>query len=123
MKVSVYYNLHKHCLSVRSNEGDSYGRVIQHRDIIILKDVKFIVNEAGRKRVLKEKKKNVHAFVRGTIWDTVAKLGTREVKVTYNPYKYNSFIELESKNPIYSAEYVIINGKHITAYIDTKGIL
>lgn len=116
-KVSVYYNLHKHCLSIRSNFGDSYGRVIAHRQQVWMKDVKFIVNEAGRQRVIKEKKKNVHAFVRGQVWDDIIGLGLKEVKVMYNPYLYNSFVEKETKEPIKTAHYVKITGKAIVAYV------
>ena len=116
-RVSVYYNLHKKCLSVRSMFGDSYGRVIQHRKAVILKDVKFVVSESGRQRVLREKRKNVHAFIRGELWDDTVGLGIKQVLVTYNPYKFDSFVEAESLQPILSAEYVKIDGKKIIAYV------
>ena len=117
MRVSVYYNLHKHCLSLRSMQGASYGRVIAHRNAVWLKDVKFVVNESGRQRVIKEKRKNVHAFVRGTITDDIIGLGLKEVIVTYNPYKYDSFVIKDTERLIKEAEFVKISDKIITAYV------
>ena len=45
------------------------GKVIGHYHDLYLKDAKYLVSEAGRKRVLKEKKKNVHAGVSGFVVD------------------------------------------------------
>ncbi len=115
MKVSVYYNLHKKCLSVRSNERETYGKVIRHCELIMLKNVKFIVSKSGRARVLKEKRKNVHAFVRGEITDYVPGNLT-SINVTYNPYKYSTFIERFTETPIYEADYVIIKNRDVTVY-------
>ena len=84
LPVKVYWNLHRNLYSIQQR-----GLVVGHTDRIALRDATFKVNQAGRNRVLKEKKKNVHAFVVGFIderpqlfWD---------VKIVYNPYKYNSF--------------------------------
>jgi hypothetical protein len=55
MRVQVYYNLHKRCLSVRHR-----GKVIKHAKSVILRDASFRVQPAGRERVLKQKRKNVH---------------------------------------------------------------
>jgi hypothetical protein len=62
MRVEVYYNLHKKCFSIRHK-----GIVISHANTVKLADVTFVVRKAGRERVLREKKKNVHAFVRGNL--------------------------------------------------------
>ena len=60
MRVEVYYNLHKNVFSVRHK-----GRVIQHTKMAVIKDAEYVVRPAGRAKVLREGKKNVHAFVRG----------------------------------------------------------
>ena len=90
--IEVYRNLHKNCWSVRQG-----GKVKVHTSYICLQDVKFIVQPAGREKVLKEKKKNVHAFVKGYLIS--AKTANRLNKdiqrmphaVTYNPYKHPHF--------------------------------
>lgn len=65
MKVFVYFNLHKKVFSVRAMEGENKGRVIAHTTTVELRDAVFKVSQAGRERVLKEKRKNVHAGVQG----------------------------------------------------------
>ena len=44
-KVMVYYNLHKHTFSVRSN-----NRVVVHADYVKLVDVEFRVRQGGREK-------------------------------------------------------------------------
>jgi len=118
MKVDVYFNLHKNKLSVRSRERASYGKVINHVDSILLKDCTFVVNPAGRKRVLKEQRKNVHAYVRGEITQNGCWEGSSRT-VTYNPYKYDSFVYIDTEKTVSKADYVVINGKEIMAYSPT----
>jgi hypothetical protein len=88
-RVEVYRNLHKNCYSVRALNGENKGRVIDHVQSIILKDATFVVQPAGRDRVLQEKRKNVHAFVRGTITDQPVSHG---LSVRYDPYLNDAFI-------------------------------
>jgi hypothetical protein len=99
-KHKVYYNLHKKCLSIMLR-----GKVLEHSTEFFLKDVEFRVSQAGRSRVLKEKRKNVHAFVCGTP-DEGWPVDQVERKVTYNPYKYNSFVYSDTFEPVYKAKWV-----------------
>ena len=86
-EVEVYRNLHRNCWSIRDAKSKL---VLGYADDVTLSDAYFVVNESGRQRVLRDKKKNVHAFVRGRILFTdVPCTGT---KVTYNPYKFGSFV-------------------------------
>ena len=61
-KVFVYYNLHQHMWSVKDIKT---GRVICHQYEVQLYNATFKVSAAGRARVLKERRKNVHAGVQG----------------------------------------------------------
>ena len=110
-KVMVYYNLHKHTFSISRN-----GRVIAHADFVKLTDVEFRVRQGGREKVIREKSKNVHSFVIGTLED-YCKFPCDNLPsepnsniVTYNPYKYNSYVMKDTEEPIYSAgEVELIN--------------
>ena len=110
-KVMVYYNLHKHTFSISRN-----GRVIAHADYVKLTDVEFRVRQGGREKVVREKSKNVHSFVIGTLED-YCKFPCDNLPsepnsniVTYNPYKYNSYVMKDTEEPIYSAgEVELIN--------------
>ncbi len=59
-KVFVYKNLHKGCWSIRQD-----GLVKAHTDNVTLYNVMMKVNKKGRERVLREKRKNVHAGISG----------------------------------------------------------
>ena len=94
MRVEVYRNLHNGMWSVRSKKT---GRVIAHMNEVFLKDCVFKVREGGRQKVLREKQKNVHAFIEGDLMN----LSKQEQEliydmvgfgVTYNPYKFDSFV-------------------------------
>jgi hypothetical protein len=85
-------------------------KVIKHVDRIDLRDVRFKVSEAGRQRVLREKRKNVHAFIEGEESSFYAYLDS---KVTYNPYKYEKFYN--GKKYVDKAEYAVIMGRTILA--------
>ena len=96
MKVYVYFNLHRKCFSIKALEGANKGRVVAHRDDVLLFDATFKVSEAGRQRVLRERKKNVHAGVVG-VWDetgtdliTITRVTTVGTPITYNPYNYST---------------------------------
>ena len=115
MKVFVYFNLHKKMFSVKALEGDRKGRVIAHAARLTLKDVTFKVSEAGRQRVLRERKKNVHAGVVGQ-WDgslDAAIAAENDISVTYNPYAYDSFVLRDKELPIHWASSAYLTDKKI----------
>lgn len=115
MKVFVYYNLHKKCWSVKSLEGSTKGKVISHTDQIVLKDATFKVSQAGRNRVLKEQRKNVHAGVIGYTTTVYNALNIKEIRVTYNPYKYDSFVNMDDETPIFNANNVLMIDRKVFA--------
>lgn len=113
-KVMVYYNLHKHTFSVKKG-----GIVFLHADFVKLKDVEFRVRKGGREKVNLEKSKNVHAFVIGTLvdyckypCDKIPEEPTGDI-VTYNPYKYESFVYKQTEEPVFNATEVdMINSRN-----------
>jgi len=119
VRVKVYYNLHKKLFSVVALAGPRKGRVIAHKQDLILTCVTFKVQESGRQRVLREKQKNVHAFVVGE-WRDVCyyfpeSYGIDTRQICYNPYKYDSFVLKDSEEPVSSARVVWLSGKTIKA--------
>ena len=105
MQVSIYRNLHNGLISIKS---DSSGLVLGHAKSVDIVGADFVVNEAGRQRVLKEKQKNVHAYVKGLLLNTIGfkpykgrSLGPaygaldtihKVTVVSYNPYKAPHFV-------------------------------
>ena len=100
--VEVYKNLHKGVWSIRQA-----GKVVAHSDYVFLADAKFVVRPGGRARVLREKRKNVHAFVKGfVVPPSVAGVETDGTwkDISYNPYQHSTFVTGET--PVSQARYV-----------------
>lgn len=114
MNVFVYYNLHKKTFSIKSLEGDRKGKVIGYSNQLILLNAKFNVSENGRLRVLKEKRKNVHAGIIGE-WnpEQQIELNTRGREITYDPYKYSTFVFVDTKEPVYEMNKVLLDNKKV----------
>ena len=113
-KVKVYYNLQKHTFSVTYDE-----KVIIYADSVKLGDVEFRVRKGGKERVRSEKSKNVHAFVIGKLLDYCEypcdeiPTPSSDKVVTYNPYKYDTFVFKNTEEPVYRAQEVdMINAKN-----------
>lgn len=109
-RAEVYWNLHRNRLSLRP-----IGGRVEHHDAVLLKDVTLAVQPAGRERVLRERRKNVHAFVRGTVAaldEGVAESCDGWERVTYNPYKAATFVTIDGR-PVFTAAKAIIRDKAI----------
>lgn len=107
MRVFVYKNLHKNLWSIKSKDT---GKVIGHTHNVWLKNPIFKVSIKGRDRVIREKKKYVHAGVEGELLydaDNIGLIYEYELLVVddlanagrlanfplyYNPYKVDTFV-------------------------------
>jgi hypothetical protein len=118
MRVYVYFNLHKKLWSVRALDGAQRGRVIAHAHDLRLADCSFRVSEAGRQRVIRERCKNVHAGVVGTLLEASLPQGTMcEQRITYDPYRFATFVDAETLAPIAHARFVVFSKRavHVAA--------
>lgn len=113
MRVYVYRNLHKDCWSVSNGK-----RIQYHARALELTEVAFRVRKGGRAKVLREKKKAVHAFVVGEVEIAGELLGPvpmeGAVEVTYNPYKNETFVRVDDGTAVFGAGRVVMlyeNGK------------
>tara|TARA_R110000851_G_scaffold59052_1_gene136866 strand:- start:33 stop:587 length:555 start_codon:yes stop_codon:yes gene_type:complete len=126
-KIYVYRNLHQKCWSVKYR-----GLVIAHTPTAFMWDVEFVVNEAGRQRVLKEGVKNVHAYsacelddiflpsgaeffsddLKDSVFDCTNTLGdSLSLTVRYEPKRRGSFLERESGRNIKDAFAVFLTAR------------
>ena len=117
-KVFVYYNIN---LSNKlknpyfSIKDVKTGKVIGHDTQIMLRDATFKVLESGRQRVIKTGRKNVHAGAVGFIADETPK--ELQISITYNPYKYSSFVIKNTEEPIHKAKLVSFIDRKVTAEV------
>jgi hypothetical protein len=145
LKREVYRNLHFKDETVYSVRKD--GLVEGHAMMIIMdgstkRPITFAVGPKGNQRVRDEMKKNVHAVIRGyivnAVWhdeDNISHAidacsyhkdihmqyrdGYEWKKVTYNPYKYKTFVTVEDGQPVFTARKVIV-GKEVWAMLSAK---
>lgn len=104
--VKVYRNLRNGLWSVQQG-----GLVVAHTSRIVLWDVSYKVSEAGRLRVLRDKQKNVHAFVVGKIVENLATPVYYTCEVTYNPYNSGSFTSVDDGRIIQKSHWVVLDVK------------
>ena len=117
MKVFVYFNLHKKCFSVKALEGSRKGRVVAHQDNVILHGPVF------------KQRKNFHAGVVGHWCDDMEPAKARDLvgitqgagkQVTYNPYRFDSFVFKDTEQPIREQQRVAAlhsNGQRATMHV------
>jgi hypothetical protein len=120
VKTFVYYNLTRKVWSLRVK-----GLVWGHALAVEIRDAKFKVSEAGRQRVLRLKKKFVHAGVEGAASVVAggaealrehydAKYG-RGVEVSYNPFKGPGFFD--------RATGVVLRGADVVLMLPNRGVV
>jgi len=115
LKVKVYFNLHRKLFSVVNIKT---GKVIDHSYGLSLNDPEFRVQEGGRQRVLRERRKNVHAYIVGHL-DLAYNIPREALETTYNPYKYNSFVLKYNEQPLKKAFKTFLKVENNKGYIYT----
>jgi hypothetical protein len=78
------------------------GKVIDYLESAKITNPKFAVSQAGRKRALKSKNRNVHAFI---VCDDYQKLCknpniNKSIRVSYNPFKFSDFYRMDGDTMI-----------------------
>lgn len=104
-RARIYRNLARKDDVVYSVLGPD-GRVRDHAKNVVVSDAGFVVRQGGRARVLREKRKNVHAFVTGNVRHKKMRVRGRWVKIVYNPYKFRTFVKASGHKPVHKADYV-----------------
>ena len=102
----VYFNLHVGGYSLRSTRTrlvTNRGRIVTR---VVLRDVTFKVSEAGRQRVIREKRKNVHAGAVGTLATRASRRAC--VRISYNPYRAGHFYVRDTGEPVHAARLLVL---------------
>lgn len=104
-KYQFYRNLHTDTFSLRLR-----SKVIGHPTSVMCGGCTFVVSKNGRKRVLTEKRKNVHAYVASDSYVECHNKPKLEdfVEVYYDPYKTDSFVIRDTDEKILTSEYVLL---------------
>jgi len=87
---------------------------------IRLRDAEFLVRESGRQRMLREKRRTIHAYVQGRLIDFSHPDDAKSInhlpgrQATYNPYRYSSFVDRETEVPLSRAPWVQLDECGVT---------
>ena len=123
-QVKVYRNLHRGCWSVMQD-----GIVRFHCSHLSIANCSFHVNEKGRQRVIRNKRKEVHAWIKGRIPYSVcysdmdfSEWPIHSHRVTYNPYLFGSF--LMDDDPVHEVARVrFMPSGYVTAMTYDESVL
>lgn len=95
LRVRVYRNLNKpEFFSILAMEGVNKGKVCGYARSVLLENAKFKVSIKSRERVLRDNRRNVHAFIEAILVDAsndIQPLNGSEKCVTYNPFVCDTF--------------------------------
>lgn len=110
-KFYLYRNLHTGGYSIKQR-----GIVCARGDFFVMRNVKFQVSKPGNKRVKDQQSRNVHAYMVADNYNAGANVlwqPSAMQRVTYNPYKNDTFVNAETGAEITEASYAICsnNGK------------
>lgn len=110
MKVKVYRNLNTGLISVYCYEQK---RVLKEFPChsIVLENCKAVVQEGGRQRVLRDKQKNVHAFIVGHVVAVNRNLDHNLIegkRINYNPYRRGEFYDIDTNESWSGADRVAV---------------
>lgn len=137
-QIYIYRNLITQCWSVKY-----HGLVVAHTPSAFIWDATLRVNPGGRQRALREGHRNVHSYaiceledlflpVEATTmgefesnfrFNCVKSLGeTLGIRVSYRYDRDSSFVEVESREPVYRADHIYFTphgGMYIQRFTET----
>ena len=104
--VRVFKNWKLGCYNIMQS-----GKLLTSARQVRLSGVEFLVRESGRRRMLENGRRNVHAYAVGTLVDYVHPEESRDLDkvsgrgVFYNPHKFSSFVDDETEAPVMAADF------------------
>lgn len=107
-EVEVYRNLNNGMWSIRDAKSK---QILAHSTNVLLHDPTFHVQPAGRDRVRRERRKNVHAYVKGKyVPPTLVPPEEYDIlfqETTYDPYTHEYF--MADDEPVFQATLARFN--------------
>lgn len=94
---------------------------VEYAGYVLLENVTFAVQPSGLKRFREEGKKNVHAYVRGTLIDSTANQPTGILRACqsqlreayYNPAVTDTFVDKVTGDALYSCKTAVLYGTKV----------
>lgn len=108
--VRCYVNLHQQ--GKYSIVNMKTGLVVGYATSVLLQDAVFHVSEAGRLQVIEQKRKKVHAWVKGVFLGSNVQPQDMDIEVNYNPYIDHGFTDIGG-NIITYANFAYLANKRV----------
>ncbi len=105
-RVQLYWNFNRKVWSIRD---PGTRRVTGWTTSCLLENCTLRVSEAGRQRVLRERRKNVHAYIEGDISLKVNDGERPMARLRYNPYETECFVDKDTGRRVDTATAVRFN--------------
>lgn len=116
--------VHLHLPRLRSGDPDPIslkipGERIEYVNTVLLREARFVVNQAGRLRAVRDNVRNVHAWVVGQPLaatsvpaevrkDIELAVPSDYRRAVYDPWKGDKFVDAETFQPLTGGHYDII---------------
>lgn len=130
LRVECYRNLHMDGVVWSVREVN--GKVLMHVPVVVLKNVRFVVQEAGRQKVIRTGHKNVHAFAKGELVTDPNEFNRKsrnlgQAQATYNPYRCGTFTYDPNENeqdmrPLFTSRYAVLSHENDKPKVTVSGV-
>jgi hypothetical protein len=114
-----YRNLNTGNMSLTQQINNSWI-LIGHTDNLVIKCPRFYVSERGRQRVLKNKRKNVHAYCEGILASSSLPTLPPLKEIYYCPYSQSYFSWKETGLQLITADLIVVIDNQVLCTSDVR---
>ena len=116
-KIRIYRNLNNGTMSIQQKIDKSW-KVTGHVTACVVKDVRFVISESGRQRVIRDGRKNVHAYGEGILLGEADDDIYAPYSLAYNPYTDASFLDRNSRRSIERCSFLVVRNNLVFVSAD-----
>lgn len=103
----VYFNLTKGGYSIRDRKTNRVTNKDRLVERVVVSDVVFKVSMSGYQRMLREKRRRVHAWAVGVIDPDGTDVSRCTVALRYSPWTRPEFFREDTGEPVWTAKRVV----------------
>lgn len=104
--IRIYRNLNNGTMSIQAKA--SGWKVVGHVTNAVVGGIKFKVRECARQQVIREKRKNVHAWGEGILLGQFSESAVAPIALGYCPYRDETFVQRDTGIPILTCSHLVV---------------
>lgn len=121
-KVQIYRNLNNGTMSIQLYvPAIKDWRVAGHITNCLITNVTFSVSDAGRRRAIRDGRKNVHAFGQGILLAQFDTDTDAPIDLAYDPFTDTSFVERGTERAITACSFLVVRNNLVFVSPDAAG--